>query len=302
MNIRKAMVIGLVAVLELGAIGLMVSLRLPGRAGQAAAAVPPRQPAVVEVAHEPAPASAPAVTPEPEPLPPAPPPPPPPVPVAERMPVPVLMYHEITPGPNNLYVAPEELAGHLKWMKDNGYTAITLKQLYDYYTEGKPVPEKPVVLTFDDSYSSYYWNALPLLRQYGWPGTLFVITGSLGETGHMTWDQVREAARQGTELGAHTINHPSLELLTGKRLVNEIAGSREALERETGRTIQFLCYPAGKWNEETLKVTREAGYLGAVTTKFGLAAADQDPYRWQRLRINKGLSPQGLGSLIQGAR
>ncbi|HWI50512.1 MAG TPA: polysaccharide deacetylase family protein [Symbiobacteriaceae bacterium] len=284
---RKALVIGLVAVLELGAIGLMVSLRLPGKAGQVSAAVPPQKPAVAE---------APPVTPVPVPA-----PPPPPVPVAERLRVPVLMYHEITPGPNSLYVAPEELAGHLKWLKDNGYTAITMKQLYDYYTEGKAVPEKPVVLTFDDSYSSYYWNALPLLKEYGWPGTLFVITGSLGETGHMTWDQVREAARQGTELGAHTINHPSLELLTGSRLVNEIAGSREALERETGRKIEFFCYPAGKWNEETLRVTREAGYLGAVTTQFGLAAADQDPYRWQRLRINKGTSPQGFGSLIRGA-
>lgn len=295
MSIQKALVIGLVAVLELGAIVTMVSLRLPGHTGQVAAAVPPTKPTVVADTLVPTPSP-----PAPAPVPPS--PPPPPVPAAERLPVPVLMYHEIVAGPNSLYVAPEELAGQLQWLKENGYTAITLKQLYDYYTEGKPVPAKPVVLTFDDGYSSYYWNALPLLKQYEWPGTLFVITGFVGERGYMTWDQVREAARQGTEIGSHTVRHPSLEQVSGERLVGEIAGSRNKLESELGQTIEFFCYPAGKWNEETLRVTREAGYLGAVTTKPGMAGVDQDLYRWQRIRINKGTSPKAFGSLILSAR
>lgn len=226
---------------------------------------------------------------------------PPPVPVSERRRVPVLMYHEITAGPNALYVAPEELDGHLGWLKEHGYTAITLKRLYKYYTDGAPIPEKAVVLTFDDGYVSYYTNALPLLKKYKWPGTLFVITGSVGKQGMVTWDQVREAAAQGTEIGSHTINHPSLELLTGASLVQEITESRKVLEAETGQRIEFFCYPAGKFNDEVVKTVREAGYLGAVTTQYGLAAPDQDALLWKRIRVNKGLSPQGLGSLIQSA-
>lgn len=292
MELRRETIIAVVAVTVLGAAGLLLGLRSPGRNEAVAAPVPTTLRPIgydpSELRADRAPRER-RVWAEP-------------VPKAERQRVPVLMYHEITAGPNNLYVPPDELAAHLQWLKENGYTAITLRQLYDHLTDGTPVPEKPVVLTFDDSYSSHYDNALPLLKSFGWPGTIFVITGSIGERGHMTWDQVRDAAREGMELGAHTINHPSLELLSGELLVREIDGSRKALQAETGRSIDFFCYPAGKLNEEVVRVTQEAGFLGAVTTKPGLADADQNPYRWQRIRINKGLSPRGLAGLIESHR
>lgn len=287
LNLRKALIIGLVAAIQVGAIGLMISLRLTPRTAAVAAPATiqqpppePHEPRIRPVSWQPA-----------EPA----------VPLAERRRVPVLMYHEVTRGPNNLYVAPEELAGHLTWLQQHGYTAITLQQLHGHLTDGEPIPDKPVVLTFDDGYVSYYQNALPLLKQHQWPATLFVITGFVGERGYMTWDQVREAASAGTELGAHTINHPSLDLLKGDRLVREVAGSRRVLQQETGRSIDFFCYPAGKLSDEVLRVVREAGFVGAVTTKWGLTDASQDPYRWDRIRINKGLSPEGLGSLIETA-
>lgn len=297
MELRKAIIIAVVAVTVLGTAGLLVGLRSPGRSDEAVAASVPGT--MVPVGYDPGELRAERfegerrerhehVKAE--------------IPKAERQRVPVLMYHEITPGPNNLYVAPDELTAHLQWLKENGYTAITLRRLYNHLVDGAPIPEKPVVLTFDDSYASHYDNAMPLLKQYGWPGTIFVITGSIGERGHMTWDQVRAAAREGMELGAHTINHPSLELLSGERLVREIAGSRKALQEETGQSIDFFCYPAGKLNDEVVRVTREAGFLGAVTTKPGLADADQDPFYWQRIRINKGLSPRGLAGLIESHR
>ncbi|HYF95916.1 MAG TPA: polysaccharide deacetylase family protein [Symbiobacteriaceae bacterium] len=294
MELRKAVTAAVAAVLVAGATVLMIGFRGPGPDEMAAAR-----------AVDPTPAS--ALAPDPAPPPPEPEPreprvrrtESPPVPEGERRRVPVLMYHEITQGPNNLYVAPAELEGHLRWLKENGYTAITLKQMHRHFMEGDALPEKPVVLTFDDSYLSHYTSALPLLKQYNWPGTIFVITGSVGQRGYMTWDQLRDAARQGMELGAHTVSHPSLAQLSRERLVREIAGSRQALEAETGATVEFFCYPAGKWNELVLQTTREAGFLGAVTTRFGLADPGQNPYRWDRVRVNKGISPVGLGRLIK---
>jgi peptidoglycan/xylan/chitin deacetylase (PgdA/CDA1 family) len=222
-------------------------------------------------------------------------------PVAEAQKVPVLMYHEITQGPNALYVPPEELEGHLKWLQDHGYHGITLKQLYGHYTRGDKIPDHPIVLTFDDGYVSFYTNAMPLLKKYGFPGTLFVITGSVGKPGVVTWDQVRAALRQGMEIGAHTVNHPDLAISGHDSVVYEVTESKRVLEEEIGQTVSFFCYPAGRYNDSVVKAVKDAGYIGAVTTKFGLAEPDQNPLLWSRVRVNQGTGPAGLGALIRMA-
>lgn len=217
----------------------------------------------------------------------------------DPVPIPVLMYHEIAVGPNSLYVSPQEFAAHLEYLAQQGYTAITMEQMHAHFTRGAPVPPKPVVLTFDDGYSSYYTAALPLLKQYGWPGTLFVITAYVGKPGYVTWEQLQEAAAAGTEIGSHTVTHPELHIVSPSRLVSELQESRKVLESKLSLTVHFFCYPVGRHNDQVVAAVREAGYLGAVTTKPGKTTVDQDSFRWTRVRINKGVSPKALATLLQ---
>jgi peptidoglycan/xylan/chitin deacetylase (PgdA/CDA1 family) len=263
----------------------------PGVAVVAAAA-----PAVSDRA-EPEPASGPGPGPTPEPvsepgadLPPR---------RRATIPVPVLMYHEIRQGPNNLYLPADQLADQLDALQQDGFKAITLEQLFNAYVLGAKLPLHPVVLTFDDGYTSFYTNALPLLKKHGYSGTLFVITGSVGKPGFVTWDQVKESAKAGMEIGAHTVNHPDLSKSDVSRQSFELKESRRLLEEQIRRPVRVFAYPAGQYSDRTLVLTREAGYLAAVTTEPGLAAPSQDVYRWHRIRINPGMTGKWLVSRIR---
>lgn len=225
----------------------------------------------------------------------------PPVPRGARVPVPVLMYHAIAPGPNNLYVPPDEFAAHLEYLEREGYTAVTLRRMYEHFTAGAPLPPRPVVLTFDDGYADFYTTAYPLLKKHHFPATLFVITGSVGRPGYVTWDQVREMARGGIEMGAHSVNHPNLTFLDAIRLQAELAGSRRALAQAAGQPVHFFAYPSGRQNERVVAAARAAGYLGAVTTAYGPATPAQEPLLWRRVRINQKVSPPALGAQLRAA-
>lgn len=220
-------------------------------------------------------------------------------PKRKPIPVAVLMYHEIRKGPNSLYVPAPELAGQLEALKREGYVGITLEQLHEAYAGGAELPLHPVVLTFDDGYASFYSNAFPLLQQHGFPGTLFVITGSVGKPYFVTWDQVREMAAAGIEMGGHTVNHPDLTKLDAKRQAFELSESRRVLAEQSGRPVRFCAYPSGRYNERTLALAREAGYAGAVTTMAGLAEPGQDLFLWHRFRVGPGLSGTALVARIR---
>jgi peptidoglycan/xylan/chitin deacetylase (PgdA/CDA1 family) len=222
-------------------------------------------------------------------------------PVLPETQIPMLMYHEIAAGPNNLYVPPAELAAHLEYLKQNGYSPITLQQAYDNFTQGRKLPPHPIVLTFDDGYVSFYTNAWPLLKQHKAPGTLFVITGFVGKPGYVTWEQVKAMAGAGIEMGAHTVTHPDLRLVKGEQLQREVAESRRVLQEQSGQPVASFAYPAGKYNDQTLAAVKEAGYTIAVTTEPGAVTPCQASLEWKRIRINKGVTVQALASLLQRA-
>jgi peptidoglycan/xylan/chitin deacetylase (PgdA/CDA1 family) len=218
---------------------------------------------------------------------------------SKPIPVAVLMYHEIRKGPNTLFLPAPELADHLEALGQAGYVGITLEQLYQAYSGGAKLPLHPVVLTFDDGYASFYTNAFPLLQRYGYPGTLFVITGNVGKPEFVTWDQVRELAAAGIEMGGHTVNHPDLSKLDANRQAFELTESQRVLAEQSGRPVRFFAYPSGRYNDRTLALAKQAGYVGAVTTLPGLAEPGQDVLQWHRIRVNPGISGKALVARIR---
>src|ERR1700729_1950183 len=159
--------------------------------------------------------------------------------------VPVLMYHEIADAadtPSALAVSPDVFAGHLAYLRDAGFNTVTAGELSAILANGTgTLPERPVVLTFDDGYGDFYTQALPLLKRNGFTATLFQTTGWVGKEDEairmMNWRELAEAEQAGIEIGAHTRTHPQLDQLPEKALYEELYASKSALEDNLGLKI-----------------------------------------------------------------
>ncbi len=219
-------------------------------------------------------------------------------------PVPILMYHVTksapagTPYPE-LWVTPADFKGQMDWLAENGYTGITMAQLFKYWDEGFKLPAKPVVISFDDGYPSHDKTARPVLAKHHWPGVLFLEERNVNspETG-LTQTMVNKLIASGWEIGSHTINHPDLTTLGPEELQTEVAGSREEIETRFKVKVDFFCYPAGKYNDDVVKAVEKAGYTAAVTVDEGIAKPG-NAFRLPRIRINGDDGVEGFASKMR---
>jgi peptidoglycan/xylan/chitin deacetylase (PgdA/CDA1 family) len=200
-------------------------------------------------------------------------------------PVPILEYHVLgrpqteVPYPD-LYVPRASFRKQMDWLEQQGYGAVTLEQVEEAWYHGGALPSKPMVISFDDGYRPQYTFALPTLRKHGWPGVLNL----KAEGSDLYESNVKAMLAAGWELAAHTINHSDLTILEGAALEEEVAGSREILQREYGVPVKNFCYPAGRFDETTIAAVEAAGYVGATTEIPGLATKDH-PYELARIEV-----------------
>jgi peptidoglycan/xylan/chitin deacetylase (PgdA/CDA1 family) len=212
--------------------------------------------------------------------------------------VPILMYHYTSAPPADadvyrfdLSVRPREFEAQMEWLAVNDYHPIRLSDLADALLNDSPLPEKPVVLTFDDGYLDNYQNAFPVLKNYHFPGTFFVITQFIedNKTGYMSWSQLGEMVRAGMEIGSHSADHPDLRNDLRARslawLQNEISGSKQTIELRLGIPVRTFNYPAGKYDARTIQVVQSSGYVAAVTEIQGMKQTSDKPYELKRIRI-----------------
>ncbi|MEZ4710738.1 MAG: polysaccharide deacetylase family protein [Caldilineaceae bacterium] len=207
--------------------------------------------------------------------------------------VPILMYHylSIPPADANIYrqdlsVAPDLFAQHLDRMLAEGYTTISLYQLYDNLVTGAALPEKPVILTFDDGYLDVYENAFPLLRARNMTATLFVVTDFIDEQrpGYLTWDMAREMLAAGLSIESHGRNHISLKNKDADYLVWQALGSLETIQYELGVRPRFISYPAGEYDQQTIDLFKSANYWAGLTTIQGATHHSDDLFQIHRVR------------------
>lgn len=209
---------------------------------------------------------------------------------AQKARVPILMYHSISVPPpgaslGELFLPTANFKEQMKYLSGQGYEAVTLDQLWSAWQGKGPLPEKPIVLSFDDGYETQYAHAAPVLKQLGWPGVLNLKLLSL-EQGEMTPTMIKRMIADGWEVDSHTINHLDVSQLSGAQLQHEVGDSRTMLQKEFNIPVNFFCYPAGKFDAESVAAVKQAGYLGATTVQPGLAAPDQNPYELPRVRID----------------
>lgn len=220
--------------------------------------------------------------------------------------VPIVMYHVIGrpvghPRWPELYVREPDFERQMTWLADNGYEAVTLRQVYDHWQGRGSLPSLPIVLTFDDGDPSHYASALPLLRSLQWPGVINLTVRNQWHGSGLRPRYVRALLRAGWELGAHTITHRDLTMLRASRLRLEVAGSRFILRRQFQVPVDFFCYPSGRYDAAVIDAVRAAGYLGATTTRYGLARR-HELYTLQRVRVNGSDGSGGFASKIETFR
>jgi peptidoglycan/xylan/chitin deacetylase (PgdA/CDA1 family) len=217
--------------------------------------------------------------------------------------VPVIMYHDVVAregGPGWVFfnATTQQFAEQMAWIASHGYTPITLDALYAHLTTGAEIPEKSIVLTFDDNYRGFYDNAFPILKQYNYPSAMFVHTNFVGnERGFhpkMTWDQLKELQASGlVTIGAHTRSHPpDMTLLSDDQQEDEIAGSKKVLEDHLRGPIDYLAYPDGKNNATSQAIAKKSGFKMAMAMNSGLAEESPNLYcihRWEHLKLEKAV-------------
>lgn len=206
----------------------------------------------------------------------------------------VLMYHMIGDEQGNAAIMTEaNLRIQMNYLRDHGYYPITMQELYDYVTKGAPLPEKPVCITFDDGYLDSYTIVYPLMKEYGFPWTLFLITDDVGKPyNRMTWDQLKEMANShAVTIASHTLSHPKLHnLATRAEKEKEIVDANKALKYQLGIDNVWLAYPYGDYDDEVIDICKKAGIKMAVTTDAGRVHVGSFPYDLKRAYIGNDIS------------
>lgn len=205
---------------------------------------------------------------------------------------PILEYHQVTdevldPVYEVYNVPPAEFAAQLDYLQAEGYTTITLQDFMRVVHGKGTLPEKPIILTFDDGYKDNYTEMLPILEAHGMTAVVYVITNELGKAGYMTVDELKDMQRRGLEIGSHTSDHlplTSQNKITQRRQIHE---SKIFLEWSGLQTIYSLSYPNGAFNSELEELLREENYLTAVTGEAGLNTIKTNPYELYRVHIRK---------------
>lgn len=210
------------------------------------------------------------------------------------------MYHHVGPFRRgtyrNLNVSARHFERQMRWLAQHGYAGIRPSQWLAWFKHGVALPARPVIVTFDDAYADIAEFALPILHRYGFAGCVFVATGFIGKTN--AWDeaegcgtlrvmnaeQIRHWAGQGIEFGAHSRTHVDLTALTGARLREEVATSKDELEAIMESPVSSFAYPYGASNE-AVRAEVQARFGLGFGTEEGANYRSTNPHMLKRIYV-----------------
>jgi len=221
--------------------------------------------------------------------------------------VPSLMYHYVSwlpaTDPNmdlrkDLTVSPSDFEAMLKYLKDNGYTTITTKDLWWSLDQTAPLPAKPIMLTFDDGYADAYDVVMPALKAYGMTGVFFVTVNLVGTPGYISRAQVRALADAGMDVESHAMDHVSMIWATTNQIY-QMCKAREFLSAWTGTDVRHFAYPSGEFNDFSGAALKSCGYLSGYKKAGGSIQSTNAIFFLQRARVRGQLGVAALLSALQ---
>lgn len=212
--------------------------------------------------------------------------------------VPILMYHYIRAQPSiyidrvgfNLSVPPATFNTQMDWLAKNGFHPIDFEDLRAYFAGTRLLPDKPIVLTFDDGYQDLYTNAYPVLRAYHFKAVAYIVTSFVGQPGYVNSGEVLEMDRNGIAIASHTIDHANLAKASFYWATYQLSTSQVWLQGLVGHPVVDFAYPSGRFNAQVIRALQATGYDTAVTELPGTLHSRDDRYTWTRMRVGGGES------------
>jgi peptidoglycan/xylan/chitin deacetylase (PgdA/CDA1 family) len=232
--------------------------------------------------------------------------------VSQEVRVPILLYHRFGPTvADGMTITTPVFESHLKYLKDNGYKVIPLRQLVDWYQKKGPAPAaKSVVIVEDDAHKSVYTDMLPLAKKYNVPVTVFIYPSAISNAKYaMTWDQLRELKKTGLfDLQSHTYWHPNFKRDKKKMkpqefeksVTTQLGKSRAKIEKELGGKVDMLAWPFGIFDDYLLKKAAEAGYVATFTIVAHHAGASDSVNKLPRYLLINADQGKAFAQIVAG--
>ncbi|MHC1740788.1 MAG: polysaccharide deacetylase family protein [Anaerolineaceae bacterium] len=217
----------------------------------------------------------------------------------ENVTVPILLYHHISEdnSGNRYYVSPEVFETQMKWLYDHHYQTITVSQLADVIIHGGTLPERAVIITFDDGDQDVFLNAFPVMQKFGFVGTAYIIVNWIGAPGFDTPDQINQLISAGWEIGSHSMSHIDLTKNEDK-LEDEVRNSLVQLNSEFGIKVSSLAYPFGLLDHTVYLFTTNSGYTNAVGLGVNANQGLFNLYNLSRMEIRQEYSMDQFIALL----
>lgn len=214
--------------------------------------------------------------------------------------IPVLYYHSVDENAaNEVTITPEKLKEQLNYINNNNYVTVTMTELYDHIENNKPIPEKSILITFDDGYMNNYTEAFPMLKELNMTATIFCVGNSLDGSYYLSEEAIKEMSDYGIDIESHTVNHLHLDTMSYDEQLLELKNSKNILEKITGKEVLSLAYPFGDYNDDTIKAAKDAGYKMGFTTKLGLSDRADDIYKLDRIYISSSYDMNTFKNLLK---
>jgi peptidoglycan/xylan/chitin deacetylase (PgdA/CDA1 family) len=183
----------------------------------------------------------------------------------------------------------------MRTLQNRGFEAISLNSLVESIRQKQPLPPKTVVLTFDDGFKNFYYSAYPVLQEFGFNATVFLVPGYLGASSEwnrelkglpeldlLDWGEISEMSDDGIDFGAHTMTHSDFSKLDLTKTRREIIDSKLEIERHLGKQVPFFSYPYGTLSKDALRVVKEE-YHGACSTRMDFVKVNSDIHQLPRI-------------------
>ena len=212
--------------------------------------------------------------------------------------VPVLCYHHIRPFSHGgrlmgYEVSPEGFAAQMKALADSGYKTILPDDLYEYLVHGASLPEKPVMLTFDDNDKEQFTIGETEMKKYGFKGVYFIMTISINRPRYMSEADLKQLSDSGHAVEGHTWDHNMVTKYTSATWDTQLVKPQKRLEAITGKPIKYFAYPFGLWNQASIPELKNHGYKMAfiLSTKRD---STEPLYTIRRMIVPGQWTPQGM--------
>lgn len=183
-----------------------------------------------------------------------------------------------------------DFRAHLETLRARDFTVLRLGEVVERLIKGTGLPERCAVITVDDAYRSFFTDGWPLLREYGYPATLFVSTDSVGAGDFLTWEELRRLREEGVELGNHSAAHRYLldgheDPAWAETVRDDLARSLAAFRQNLAMVPALFAYPYGEYSRALAELVRASGFVAAFGQQSGVIAAGQDLFALPRFPV-----------------